>query len=153
MSVCVDDVAYSEIRRSMRLAIDIAVPIMTVVRSLELEAVRAASATMSNEKGSRFSVLARASSNLSVSMRLFRRVETVGLLKAEKSWKLDRKVWRMADSAWMHVLPPHEPKCLAHAAKAQMVAMMSMVVSPERKGSECPALLDKKNSHFWNFSA
>ena len=93
----------------------------------EAEDARAASDTISRENGSRLRWLARASSNLSVKRRLFRSVDTVELLNAEKSWNVERKECRMADRACMHVEPPHVPECRAHAAKAQMTAITLMV--------------------------
>ena len=46
-----EEVAYSDTRRRIKLAVSIAVPIMIVNRSFDVAEMKAVSATNSNEKG------------------------------------------------------------------------------------------------------
>ena len=86
----------------------------------------AAEFTMSREKGSRLSLLLRASSNRSVRRKLLRNEEIVGFENhTVESRNEVRKMWRIADSDCMTVFPDHTPLDLAQAAKDTMNSTVS----------------------------
>ena len=108
------------------LAVTIDVDSMTTFGSVDETPFCAAEFTMSREKGSRLSLLLRASSNRSVRRKLLRNEEIVGFENhTVESRNEVRKMWRIADSDCMTVFPDHTPLDLAQAAKDTMNSTVS----------------------------